>query len=186
MPADVAGDGGVLPGVPPSRDDVQSMVVALFTLTAGLERARRQKKAAGALSLLQVIAGRDGIRPSEIADLQLVHPSLVTRQVQELEDAGYVQVSGDPADGRSWLVALTPAGRAEMRRLQQVGLDRFALFVADWEPGEVQTLAALLDKLRTSIAAVAEREQSPAGRRERKGAPDRRRRASRHERQRST
>ena len=33
------------------------MVVALFTLTAGLERARRQKKAAGALSLLQVIAG---------------------------------------------------------------------------------------------------------------------------------
>ncbi len=161
---------------------MQSMVVALFTLTAGLERARRQKKAAGALSLLQVIAGRDGIRPSEIADLQLVHPSLITRQVRELEDAGYVQVSGDPADGRSWLVALTPAGRDEMRRLQQVGLDRFALFVAGWEPGEVQALAALLDKLRTSMAGAGEREQSPAGRRERNGAPDRRRRARRHER----
>jgi hypothetical protein len=72
-----------------------------------------------------------------------------------------------------------------MRRLQQVGLDRFALFVADWEPGEVQTLAALLEKLRTSMAAVAEREQSPVGR-ERNGAPDRRRRARRHERQRYT
>jgi DNA-binding MarR family transcriptional regulator len=128
-----------------------------------------------------VIAGRDGIRPSEIADLQLVHPSLVTRQVRELEDAGYVQVSGDPADGRSWLVALTPAGRDEMRRLQQVGLDRFALFVADWEPGEVQALAALLDKLRTSMAAVGEREQRPAARRERPRAADRRRRAERHE-----
>ena len=109
---------------------MQSMVVALFTLAAGLERARRQKKAAGALSLLQVIAGRDGIRPSDIADLQLVHPSLITRQVRELEEAGYAQVTGDPADGRSWLVALTPAGQDEMRRLQQVGLDRFALFVA--------------------------------------------------------
>ena len=160
---------------------MQSMVVALFTLAAGLERARRQKKAAGALSLLQVIAGRDGIRPSEIADLQLVHPSLVTRQVRELEDAGYVQVSGDPADGRSWLVALTPAGRDEMRRLQQVGLDRFALFVADWEPGEVQALAALLDKLRTSMAAVGEREPRPPARRERPGAADRRRRAGGHE-----
>ena len=160
---------------------MQSVVVALFTLTAGLERARRQKKAAGALSLLQVIAGRDGIRPSEIADLQLVHPSLVTRQVRELEDAGYVQVSGDPADARSWLVALTPAGRAEMRRLQQVGLDRFALFVAGWEPGEVRTLAALLDKLRTSIAAVGKREQRPPARRERPRAADRRRRAERHE-----
>src|ERR1017187_9759380 len=115
--------------MPPARDEVQSMVVALFTLTAGLERARRQKKAAGALSLLQV-----------------VHPSLVTRQVRELEDAGYAQVTGDPADGRSWLVALTPAGQDEMRRLQQVGLDRFALFVADWEPGEVRALTALLDK----------------------------------------
>ena len=167
--------------MPPSRDDVQSMVVALFTLTAGLERARRQKKAAGALSLLQVIAGRDGIRPSEIADLQLVHPSLVTRQVRELEDAGYVQVSGDPADGRSWLVALTPAGRDEMRRLQQVGLDRFALFVADWEPGEVRTLAALLDKLRTSMAAVGEREQRPPAHRERPRTADQRRRADRHE-----
>ena len=143
------------------------MVVALFTLTAGLDRARRQRKDASALSLLQVIGGRDGIRPSEIADHQLVHPSLVTRQVRDLEDAGYVQVAEDPADGRSWLVALTPAGGAELRRLQQVGLDRFALFVADWEPADVRMLTTLLDKLRNSIAAVAarEQEQRPAGRR---------------------
>jgi len=172
--------------VPPSKDDVQSMVVALFTLTAGLERARRQKKAAGALSLLQVIAGRDGIRPSDIADLQLVHPSLVSRQIRELEDAGYVQVAGDPADGRSWLVTLTPAGWGEMRRLQQVGLDRFGLFVADWEPEEVRALAALLDKLKTSMAAVAEREERPAGRRERPGTADRRRHAEHRDRARQT
>src|SRR5450755_2045799 len=170
----------------PSRDDVQSMVAALFTLAAGLDRARRQRKDAGALSLLQVIAGREGIRPSEIAELQLVHPSLVTRQVRELEDAGYAQVTGDPADGRSWLVALTPAGQDEMRRLQQVGLDRFALFVADWEPGEVRALTALLDKLRTSMATVSEREQRPPARRERPGGAGRRRRAGHHETERQT
>jgi len=32
------------------------------------------------------------------------------------------------------MVRLTPSGEAEMLRLQQVGLDRFATFVADWEP----------------------------------------------------
>jgi DNA-binding MarR family transcriptional regulator len=146
----------------PSRQAVQSMVVALFTLTERLERARQQKRAASALGLLQVIAGREGIRPSDIAGEQLVHRSHVTRQVRELEDAGYVQVAGDPSDGRSWLVTLTPAGREEMWRLQQVGLDRFALFVADWDEADVTTLAALLDKLKASIAAVGEREQHQA------------------------
>src|SRR2546429_266592 len=49
----------------------------------------------------------------------------------------------------------------------QAGLDRFALFVADWQPGDVQMLTALLDKLRNSIAAVAAQEQQlrPARRR---------------------
>ena len=151
----------------PSKADVHAMVAALFTLTAGMERARRQRKAAGTLSLLQLVAGRGAIRPSEIAGLQDVHPSLVTRQVRELEDAGHVQVAADPADGRSCLVSLTPAGVSELGRLTQTGLDRFALFVADWQPGEVRMLTALLDKLRDSITAVAEKEQEqrPAGRR---------------------
>jgi len=150
--------------MPVARDDVQALVVTLFALVARLERARRQRKAAGALSLLQVIADRDGIRPSDIADLQLVHPSLVTRQVRELEDAGLARVTQDPQDGRSWLVRLTPAGQQEMGRLQQVGLDRFALFVAGWEPGEVQALTALLGKLTTSMDDVAEPAQRQTAR----------------------
>jgi DNA-binding MarR family transcriptional regulator len=139
------------------------MVVALFTLMTGLERARRQRQAATALSLLQVIASREGIRPSDVADQQLAHRSQVTRQVRDLEDAGYVQVTGDPDDGRSWLITLTPAGREEMSRLQQAGLDRFALFVADWDEADVRALATLLDKLRASIAAAAERDRHQTG-----------------------
>jgi DNA-binding MarR family transcriptional regulator len=135
------------------------MVVALFTLTAGIERARRQRKGASTLSLLQVVAQRGEIRPKEIADQLQVHPSLVTRQLREVEAAGLVRVAGDPADGRSWLVTLTPAGSNEMSRLQEYGLERFALFTADWEPSEVQQLGALLEKLKNSIDTVAERER---------------------------
>jgi DNA-binding MarR family transcriptional regulator len=152
--------------MPPSDKDVQSMVAALFTLNAGLERARRQRKGASTLSLLQVIDDHEQIRPSDIADLQQVHPSLVTRQVRELEDAGYVEVIADPADGRSYLVSLTPAGSQELRRLLEFGLRRFALFVKNWEPDQVRTLTELLQKLQTSMAAVSAREQRPqAGRR---------------------
>jgi hypothetical protein len=63
----------------PDRSDVQPMVIALFTLIGSMDRAARQSAGASALSLLQVVASRDAIRPSEIADLQHVHPSLVTR-----------------------------------------------------------------------------------------------------------
>jgi DNA-binding MarR family transcriptional regulator len=143
------------------------MVVALFTVISGVERARRQKKAAAALDLLQVIAAGVEMRPSDIAAQRFVHRSLVTRQLRELEDAGYVQFAGDPDDGRSWLVTLTLAGRAEMLHLQNVGLDRFAMFVADWEPGEVRHLAALLERLTTSMVSVADQESPPA-RRERR------------------
>jgi DNA-binding MarR family transcriptional regulator len=151
----------------PSKADVHAMVAALFTLTAGMQRVKRERKAAGTLSLLQLIAGRPAIRPSALADLQGVHPSLVTRQVRDLEDAGHVQVAADPADGRSCLVTLTPAGVGELQRLTQVGLDRFGLFVADWRPDEVRMLTALLDKLRYSMADVAahEHKQRPADRR---------------------
>jgi DNA-binding MarR family transcriptional regulator len=149
----------------PDRSDVQSMVVALFTLIGSLDRATRKSAGATALSLLQVIAGREVIRPSEIADLQQVHPSLVTRQVRNLEDKGYVQVTADPADGRSCLVALTPAGADEMSRLREVGLDQFAAFVADWPAEEVRTLTALLEKLEVSKSADTTQERRSAGRR---------------------
>jgi len=161
----------------PSKDDVLPMVVALFTLISGVERARRQKKAAAALDLLQVIAAGEGMRPSDIADQRLVHRSLVTRQLRDLEDAGYVQFAEDLRDGRSWLVALTPAGREEMLRLQDVGLERFAMFVSGWQPGEVRQLTALLEKLAASMAATADQESQAARSQSRP-----RSRASRHAR----
>ncbi len=151
-------------GVKASRDDVRAMVTALFVTNAALDRARRQKKGASTLSLLQVVAAAPGIRPSEIATAQDVHPSQVTRQVRELESLGLVQVTADAADRRSCRVTLTPAGSGELRSLTEEGLDRFGLFVADWEPEEVRTLTSLLQKLETSKAAVAARQRPPSGR----------------------
>ncbi|MGA2829546.1 MAG: MarR family transcriptional regulator [Streptosporangiaceae bacterium] len=151
--------------MPPSKRDVEEMVVALFTLAGGLERARRRSPGAAALSLLQVIAGHGQIRPSEIAEALHVHPSLVTRQVRNLEADGYVEVMADPGDHRSCLIRPTPAGADQMTRLQQAGLERFAKFVAEWDPAEVRTFTSLLRKLEASKAAVAAAERQPPGRR---------------------
>jgi DNA-binding MarR family transcriptional regulator len=146
----------------PTRSDVQDMVVALFTTKAGLDRARRRSKGASALAVLQVLEHRDGVRPSEIAATLQVHASFVTRQVQELEEAVLVAVRADGADGRSCLVALTEQGQQELQRLREIGLARFASFVADWDATEVCELTRLLTKLEASKAAVSQRERRTA------------------------
>jgi DNA-binding MarR family transcriptional regulator len=143
----------------PDNRDVEAMVAALFTLMANIDRARRERRAAAALALLQVIAVGRALRPSQIAAGQHVHQSLATRQIRELENAGHVSVAADPSDGRSYLVSLTPAGVDELRRLTTRGLERFALFVSDWEPKDVRTLAHLLEKLQTSVTNVSAQER---------------------------
>jgi DNA-binding MarR family transcriptional regulator len=147
-----------------SRDDVRAMVTALFVTNAALERARRQRKGASTLSLLQIIAATPGIRPSEIATAQDVHPSQVTRQVRELDSLGFVQVTADTSDKRSCRVTLTSTGSDELQSLTEEGLDRFASFVADWEPDEVRMLTSLLQKLEESKAVAAARRRPPPGR----------------------
>ena len=52
------------------------------------------------------------LTPSELAVRERVQRPTVTRVVYRLEEAGLVTRAADPADGRSALVSITPAGRA--------------------------------------------------------------------------
>jgi DNA-binding MarR family transcriptional regulator len=149
----------------PDMEDIQEMVTALYAVKSGMDHAQRQSPKAGQLSVLQVIAGKPGISPKAIAEELHLHPSSITRQVQVLAEAGYVMMDVNPEDRRSCHITLTDAGRDEMQRLTQIGLGRFALFVADWEAEEVRTLARLLRKFRESATEVTAQEQHTGGRR---------------------
>ena len=52
------------------------------------------------------------LTPSELADAERVRRPTVTRMLGHLDDAGLISRTPDPADGRSTLVAITPAGAA--------------------------------------------------------------------------
>jgi DNA-binding MarR family transcriptional regulator len=150
--------------VQPTLDDVREMVAALMTVSAGHERARRRIPAASTLALLAVVAARPNVRPSEIATELGLHPSSVSRQLRALAEAGHVLMTVDPDDRRSCYITLTDAGSDEVRRLTEIGLGRFATFVAGWTADEVRTLTRLLCKLEASKAEVARREQGLSGR----------------------
>lgn len=146
------------------------MVAALMISLHNTERARR-KGDAGRLAALYVIAARRDSSPKAIGEELGLHPSSVTRQIQALEQDGHVTVKADPADGRSCRVSLTAAGKAEVERLQQVGLRRFASFVEKWDAAEVRTLTRLLMKLEQSKTEVNTR-GNPAGARWRQRGKD--------------
>jgi DNA-binding MarR family transcriptional regulator len=63
--------------------------------------------------VLRLLAfSRQGMLPvGKIGERLQVHPASVTNAVQRLEDAGLVERSANPADGRSVLAAITPGGR---------------------------------------------------------------------------
>jgi DNA-binding MarR family transcriptional regulator len=143
----------------PTRANVEQMVVALFTVNAGLDRARRQSPGAGRLSVLQALLGREGAHPSDLAEALQVSPSLVTRHVQALEGEGLVEVAQDPADHRSCRVSLTARGHGELRRLQEVGVARFEAFVAGWDAADVVAFTRLLERLEIDKHAAAEQER---------------------------
>jgi DNA-binding MarR family transcriptional regulator len=80
--------------------------------------ARRLRQEAGTdlspslNAALATIERHGPLTPSELAARERVQRPTVTRVVYRLEEAGLVTRAADPADGRSSLITVTPAGRA--------------------------------------------------------------------------
>lgn len=140
--------------------DVKRLVNALMECVRSIERAKR-KGLASQLVVMQTIAAHKNSQPSILSAELGLHLSSITRQIQTLSRAGLVKVTVNSADGRSRLVNLTKTGCAELNRLTQIGLKRFALFVEDWDASEVQTLASLLEKFEKSKTEVSKRVPQP-------------------------
>jgi DNA-binding MarR family transcriptional regulator len=137
----------------PRREDVEQMVGTLMTVLRSMNRASRKGDASRLMALF-AIGMRSGSTPKAISEELDLHPSSITRQIQALEEEGHVKVTANPQDGRSCRVSLTASGRAEIERLQEIGMQRFASFVAKWDAEEVRMLTRLLAKLEQSKAEV--------------------------------
>jgi DNA-binding MarR family transcriptional regulator len=137
----------------PTRKDVFDMTAALMAVISGVRRAS-QKGDAATLSILGTVASGQSVRPSDVAVALGVNQSSVTRQMQKFERVGFLKLVADPNDRRSCHIILTAAGRAEMRRLTNIGLDRFALFVQDWDARDVRAFARYLVQFERSKSAA--------------------------------
>lgn len=61
--------------------------------------------------------GNEGMRPKQVQDKILLAQYNLSRLVDRLESAGYVERRADPDDGRAQLLQITPAGRDLLRKM---------------------------------------------------------------------
>src|SRR4051794_3110882 len=132
---------------------------AIWRIVRGLHRAAQvQRRAAAAdpfgpvsIGLLNLAAPAP-VRPSAAAAELDVPAQSITRAVTELMTAGLTRREGDATDGRSYLIALTPDGRAALTRFRADLAARFAEHLADWTDEEITTFA---DRLETLVERLA-------------------------------
>src|ERR1700712_642107 len=120
-------------------------------------RALRQEAAAetglspSATAALATINRSGPLTPSELADLERVKRPSMTRTLGCLEREGLIERTPDPADGRSFLVAVNAAGRERLRRLRGRKNAYLARRMRDLPAADVEALeraAEILDKMR--------------------------------------
>jgi DNA-binding MarR family transcriptional regulator len=70
-------------------------------------------------SVLVLLTREGPMTPGRLAELEGVQPPTMTRTVSSLAELGLVSKAPDPADGRLVVVALTPAGVAEVKETRR-------------------------------------------------------------------
>ncbi len=87
---------------------------------------RLRQEAAGAVgeltptsaAALATVERHGPLTPSELAEIERVKRPTATRTLRVLNEAGLVERTRDPEDGRSALLSITAAGRERLRRLR--------------------------------------------------------------------
>ena len=102
--------------------------------------------------VLRLLAfSRHGVLPvGKVGERLQVHPASVTNAVQRLEDAGLVVRSANPADGRSVLAAITPAGRRLVEACTEL-LNREVFGPLPIDPADRDAATAALRSLRRGL-----------------------------------
>lgn len=103
------------------------------------------------LSILGMLRREGPLRSADLAALQHVDPSVISRQVSALVAAGYIERETDPDDGRAHLLALTEDGLAVLRSAYAQMVDLLDEALTGWAAADVDDLAAALGRLREAV-----------------------------------
>lgn len=149
----------------PLRPDDPTLIQvdeALLTLgrPAHLRRIGERVRAGAGLPLdraaypvLRGIAECGPLRLSDLAPRLGVQVSTASRQVKELEQAGLVERTVDPSDGRASMLALAPAGKDALKKLRESWRRALVEILEEWPEEDREALGVLLSRLAADMVA---------------------------------
>jgi DNA-binding MarR family transcriptional regulator len=105
----------------------------------------------GSAAVLTLLDRHGDMRMSKLAELLSVDMSVTSRHVAHVAERGWIERSPDPADKRSRILRLTPAGRVQVDELSRRTTRLLARRLSDWSDDEVGQLTALMARLRDSF-----------------------------------
>jgi DNA-binding MarR family transcriptional regulator len=111
--------------------------------------------AAGGL-VLGILRDRGPMPPSELSERLIVTRATVTGLLDSLEQRGFVRRSANPADRRSLLVEITPAGLDVLRELRTIVHRNEKAWLGGLSESELRGYIALLHRVQESLAAASE------------------------------
>ncbi|MEU6171273.1 MarR family transcriptional regulator [Streptantibioticus parmotrematis] len=91
-------------------------------------------------------------RATDLAAYFRVGKATMSRQLRALEELGLISRAPDPADGRAFLVRLTPEGLTRFTAVRDARRERYRSRLSRWERTDVTDLARLLGRLNAWMA----------------------------------
>jgi DNA-binding MarR family transcriptional regulator len=105
----------------------------------------------GSAAVLTLLGRHGDMRMSRLAELLAVDMSVTSRHVAHVAARGWIERSPDPADKRSRILRLTPAGLDQLDELSRRTSHLLADRLSDWTDDEVGQLIRLMTRLRASF-----------------------------------
>lgn len=101
---------------------------------------------------LAYIARNEGINQAGLADLLEIRPMTLVRQIDRMEDAGWIERRPHPADRRARRLFLTAKAWPILSRIMDVANETRDEALARLKPAEVQQLMGLLDRVHATLS----------------------------------
>jgi DNA-binding MarR family transcriptional regulator len=105
-------------------------------------------------SVLALIRSRGPLGLAELAELERLNPTMVSRVVRVLDDAGLIRRKPDPADLRAARVEITPDGEQVHEHVREVRTRVLTDCLAKLPPATVDVLLAAVPAMEDLAEAI--------------------------------